>query len=328
MSPSTQWKERIAANEAERYERYARDFARMQENQSRRFGEGRALHRKQILAAKASFEVLSGLPEPARQGLFAAPATHEAWVRLSNGSAMRQADGKPDVRGFAIKALGVSGPSALGNGAAPSQDFLLINQSAFGFAGAEDFVGLVLAASTSGGALLKYLVGRYGLIGAIGFLVKFARALGKPFRGFASESFYSAAPLACGPYACRVRLVPLNDPPPAPSKDWRLDFAGRLAKAPLAFDFQLQFFVDEASTPIEDASVDWPEAVAPYQTVARLTLPIQEIAPAGQGFDAEVEAAAFDPWMALADHRPLGDVMRARKVVYFRSEKERGAISN
>jgi hypothetical protein len=39
-----------------------------------------------------------------------------------------------------------------------------------------------------------------------------------------------------------------------------------------------------------------------------------------------VEAAIFDPWGALMEHRPLGDVMRARKVVYYASEKERGAL--
>jgi len=33
----------------------------------------------------------------------------------------------------------------------------------------------------------------------------------------------------------------------------------------------------------------------------------------------------FDPWQALMAHRPLGEVMRARKAVYFASQKERGA---
>jgi hypothetical protein len=88
----------------------------------------------------------------------------------------------------------------------------------------------------------------------------------------------------------------------------------------------LQFFVDEASTPIEDASVDWQDSIAPYVTVARLGIPQQEFADdAARQFDAQVEAAAFDPWSALMDHRPLGDVMRARKVVYFASQKTRGA---
>lgn len=325
MSASTQWKELIASDETERHERYARDFAQMQKTKSEQFGNGRALHRRQILAAKGMFEVLPGLPEPARHGLFAAPGSHSAWIRLSNGSPMRQADAKPDIRGFAIKVLGVSGTSALGNGAATSQDFLLVNQSVFGFAGADEFVGFVLASSAGGGAPLMYLLRRYGLFGAIGFLAKLTRTLGKPFKGFASDMFYSGAAIACGPYGCRLRLVPSDGQPPAATKDWRGDFAGRLAKAPLTYDFQLQFFVEESATPIEDASVGWPESVAPYLTVARLGLPIQQIAAPGQAFDAEVEAAVFDPWMALQEHRPLGEVMRARKVVYFRSEKERGA---
>jgi hypothetical protein len=38
---------------------------------------------------------------------------------------------------------------------------------------------------------------------------------------------------------------------------------------------------------------------------------------------ADIEAAAFDPWAALMEHRPLGEVMRARKVVYFQSQSGR-----
>ena len=46
---------------------------------------------------------------------------------------------------------------------------------------------------------------------------------------------------------------------------------------------------------------------SPYSTVARLTLPCQDCA-------------------GVAAHRPLGDVQRARKVVYFESQKGRGAV--
>lgn len=325
MTASTNWKERIAPDEAKRFEDYARDFAAMQARKSVEFGAGRALHRKQILAAKGTFEVLADLPEPARHGLFATPGIHDAWLRLSNGSAMRQADRKPDIRGFAIKVLGVTGVSALGDFPATAQDFSLINRSVFGFKGSADFVGLALAAGRGGGALIKYLVRRHGLFGGIGFIASFARNMSRPFAGFAAEPFHSAVPIACGPYACRLRLAPLNAPAAATSTDWRGDFSARLAGAPLAYDFQLQFFVDEARTPIEDASVDWLEADAPYVTVARLTLPVQAIAEPGQGFDAQAEAAFFDPWNALAEHRPLGDVMRARKVIYFASERARGA---
>jgi hypothetical protein len=43
------------------------------------------------------------------------------------------------------------------------------------------------------------------------------------------------------------------------------------------------------------------------------------------GFDAQIEASVFDPWQALAAHRPLGEVMRSRRVAYFESQKARSA---
>jgi hypothetical protein len=152
--------------------------------------------------------------------------------------------------------------------------------------------------------------------------------MGKKFTGFATEPMYSAAPIACGPYAVRVRLLPASDKPlPDASNDWAADIGRQLAAGPLVHELQLQFFVDEQRTPIEDASVNWTEDVAPYLTVARLTIPQQALDdPAAGALFKEVEQAVFDPWDALAEHRPLGDVMRARKVVYFASEKTRGAL--
>jgi catalase len=324
-TPSTEWKERIAADEAGRHAGYARDFEQIQALKSAKYGKGRALHRKQQLGLQSTFEVLSGLPGHARHGLFAEPATYEAWVRLSNGGTDRQADKKPDVRGFAIKVRGVSGPGALGSGATESQDFLLINHPAFAFAGADEFVGLVKSLTKGPGTLLGYLISRYGFLGALGMIKRFAKTFNAPFTGFATQPFYSAAPIACGPYAVRVRLQPASDEvKPGASADWAGDFRSRLERGPLRFELQLQFFVDEARTPIEDASVDWPEDVAPYVTVGILTLPVQDVqSEAGRALAAAIESAAFDPWSALMDHRPLGEVMRARKVVYFQSQTGR-----
>ena len=321
-SPSTQWQERIAADEAERHAGYARDFKEIQALKSAKFGAGRALHRKQLLGLRGTFEVLAGLPGHARHGLFAAPASYEAWVRLSNGGTDVQSDRKPDIRGFAIKIRGIDGPGALGSGPTDCQDFLLINHPAFAFAGADEFVGLVKNLSKGPGALLGYLVSRYGFLGALGLMKRFAQTFKKPFSGFATETFYTAAPIACGPFAARVRLLPASkEVKPGAGADWAADFRSRLAHGPLRFELQLQFFVDEARTPIEDASVDWPDEVAPYVTVGMLTLPPQ--AADDEALAQTIEAAAFDPWAALMEHRPLGEVMRARKAVYFQSQQGR-----
>src|SRR6478736_598315 len=146
-APSTGWQEKIAPDEDQRYAAYAREFAQIQVRKSARWGPGRALHRKQLTAAQGTLEVLDGLPEFARHGLFATPGVHDAWVRLSNGGLDRARDSMPDIRGFGMRVFGVQGDSALGNGPARSQDFTLINQEAFAFPGSDDFVHFVVAAS-------------------------------------------------------------------------------------------------------------------------------------------------------------------------------------
>jgi catalase len=325
--PTTEWSETVGPDEASRFAGYAERFVEMQKRKSAKYGNGRALHRKQLLALRATLDVLPDLPAYARHGLFAGPGTYEVWVRLSNGGTDHARDATPDIRGFAIKVRGVRGPGALGN-TTDAQDFLLINHEMFAFPGSDEFVGLVMAASTGNGALLKYLVGRYGLFGALKRMAKLVAAVGKKFTGFATERMYSAAPIACGPYAARVRLLPARAKPLADaSNDWAADIGRQLAAGPLVHELQLQFFVDERRTPIEDASVNWTEDVAPYLTVARLTVrrqPLDDAAAAA--FAKEVEQAVFDPWDALAAHRPLGDVMRARRVVYFASERSRAAL--
>lgn len=326
QAPSTAWAERIAPDEAQRYEAYARQFAEIQARKSRRWGAGRTLHRKQLAAAQGSLEVLDGLPAFARHGLFEVPRDHEVWVRLSNGGLDRAADKVPDVRGFAIRVFGVEGDSALDNGPIDHQDFTLINQEAFAFPGSAEFVDLVAAAANGNGELVKYIFRRYGPLGGVRQLGKMVRVAGKSFSGFATEMLYSTLPMANGPYAVRVRLVPApanGKPDPAAREDWAADFAARLRRGPLHWDLQLQYFSSEDATPIEDASVNWP---TPYSTVARLMLPQQDLeSEQARALAAKVEGSVFDPWQALREHRPLGDVQRARKVVYFASQQGRGA---
>jgi hypothetical protein len=326
LPPSTQWKEDIAADEAQRFAAYGDVFAQLQARKSAKYGTGRALHRKQLAAASGTLEVLADLPEFARQGLFAAPGRFEVWVRLSNGGFDHAPDRVPDIRGLAIRVLGAKGDSALGNGPAKSQDFLLINQEKFAFPKSEEFVAFVAAAAQSKGALIRHLFKRYGWLGGPARLFKLLKSVGRPFGGFATETLYSAVPIACGAYAVRVRLLPATAngvATPGANADWGAEFSKRLAAQDLQWDLQLQPFVSEALTPIEDASVDWP---TPYITVARLTLPRQDTqSAAGQALAQQVASGVIDVWQALAAHRPLGDVQRARKAVYFVSQKGRGA---
>ncbi len=330
IEPSTQWREVVAADEDQRYAEYARIFADIQARKNKRYGAGRALHRKGQGVARAELTVLPHLPAFAQQGLFAQAGRYHSVLRLSNGGMDRASDKTPDIRGLAISVRGVqalSAQSALGNGPPKQQDFLLINQEQFAFQTSDEFVHFVAAAAVSPGRMLGHFFKRYGPVGGAKQLAKLIKTMGKPFTGFANASLFSAVPMACGPYAVRVRLVPdaaNGEPKPDARADWAGDFANRLRQQPLSWQLQLQPFVDEATTPIEDASVNWP---TPYTTVATLKCPQQDMADAaGKALAEGVENGVIDPWQALAEHRPLGDVQRARKVVYFGSQQGRGAV--
>jgi hypothetical protein len=324
--PSTAWQERVDPGEDARFREHAAKIAAVQQKRSADFGAGRTLHRKQRVGVRATLDVLPDLPAHAAHGLFARPATYDARVRLSNGSFAKQQDKTGDIRGFAFSVRGVTGDSALG-GPASVQEFALINHEAFSSPTSGDFVDLVASAQDGQWKLIWHLVTTRGLFRDLGDLMQVKRLQDKPFTGFATETFWSAAPLRCGPYACRVRVLPASGEIRASAaEDWARDIADRLRAGPLVHAIQLQFFVDEETTPIEDASVVWREAEAPYVTVARLTLPQQDLDSAeSQAMAAEIEAGRFDPWQALAEHRPLGEVMRARKVVYLASQQGRDA---
>jgi hypothetical protein len=167
-APSTAWRENVAPDESTRFERYAQILHELQEASTKRLGRGgRALHRKGHLGAEASFEVLPGLPEPYAAGLFATPGTYRAYVRYSNGAAAHQSDRKPDVRGLAVKVVGVSGKKLIpGLEDKLTQDFLAIQTAVTPFKDADEFVRAVYAGRSVAHALTRFIAA-YGLGGAV-----------------------------------------------------------------------------------------------------------------------------------------------------------------
>jgi hypothetical protein len=324
-TPSKDWKEVVSPGEEARFEQYAKQLAELQRENRASGVAGRALHHKGLGGFEATFEVLGGLPDHARHGLFAKPGRHDTLVRFSNGASRVQKDDAGDVRGVAVKVLGVDGEKVLGT--ARTQDFLAILSSATPFRTADEFVQMVWAARSPALALPR-VIGALGFSG-LGLLRKLLAGISQPVGSLATRRFFSALPIQCGPFAARFALTPLSAPdaPPTRGPD-RLaeDLAARLREGPIEWAFELQFFVDEAKTPIEDASVDWLESDSPYVRVGTLVLPEQDASSErGRGIAARVEKLSFDPWHALTEHKPLGNMMRARKHAYFASTRGRGA---
>ncbi|MFJ5842955.1 hypothetical protein ACIQGO_40640 [Streptomyces shenzhenensis] len=309
--PSTQWREVFLPDESTEHAEQAHVFTEVQRQHLKKHGQGGALHRKQVAALRADFVVEEGLPAYARQGIFADPSVHEAHVRLSNGNF--SADRAPDIRGFAIKVLGASTPST----ADVEQNFTLVSQETLKVSGSAEFVGIVdLSTSAPGAALRKAAKKPHMTRSAVANF----RDMIKPFSGFATHDFFSIMPVMFGDYAARLKLraasTTINK---EARKDLAADIYTRLAEDSLEFLFQAQFFEDEVRTPIEDSSVRWD---APWLTVARLRVPRQ--AP-DEALAEAIEQSSFTPWISAPEHRPLGELMRARQAAYSLSWRNRGA---
>jgi len=87
-----------------------------------------------------------------------------------------------------------------------------------------------------------------------------------------------------------------------------------LQRSDACFDFMLQFQTDPRTMPIEDATVEWKERDSPYQRVARIRIPKQNVQEPGR--IKQCEDVSFNPWHSLAEHRPLGSLNRARQAIY------------
>ena len=57
-------------------------------------------------------------------------------------------------------------------------------------------------------------------------------------------------------------------------------------------------------------------------TVATLRIPSQRVKPLNESA-SECERASFNPWHALAEHRPMGGINRLRRAVYEASVRHR-----
>jgi hypothetical protein len=330
MKPSSGWREIVPEGEAIRLEQLAEQLRELQRRRATNGVPLRALHAKGQAGLEAEFTVLADLPRHARIGLFAAPKTFRAYVRFSNGAGTREADRKPDVRGVAVKLLGVEGPKIIGGlEKATTQDFLLIQSASVPFRDAEEFVWFVRAAAKPATLLPRAIV-RLGPVRAIGLVRQLLKNTARPVLSLATSTYYSALPIKFGPYAVKYRLsprAPVAEGTRGTSNDYLAEeLAARLARGPVVYDFAVQFYVDPAVTPIEDPRVEWTTESSPFLTVATLTLPVQDLGSARAREVAErIETLSFDPWHTTADFRPLGNMMRARGVAYRLSTEERHA---
>ena len=277
--------------------------------------------------------VYDNLPPHLAQGVFARAAQYPVVLRLSSAPGDVHSDKVPTPRGMAIKLLGVSGHQFLPQRQqATTQDLLLVNHPviAFGHAAAylqtqkllekhmndPEITQRIIAALASGGSKALH---------AFGISSPIIDTLGAPNTHILGETFYSMAAVRYGDYVAKLCAAPLSDNVRALTGQALDPDAGDSALRDLVVNFfkgqgaeyelRVQLCTGTDKMPIEDASIDWPQALSPYQPVARLTIPPQQAySPERRVFADDV--LSFNPWHCIDEHRPLGSIMRARIKAY------------
>jgi len=318
------WQEVIPPGEAEVFEGYAQELKGYQaEYAAKRGKHERTLHTKGHVNAVGELAVAA--PPELRAGVFAEARAWPVLVRYSSGSPGHQGDGAPDIRGIAIKLVGVPGKKLIpGLEDAATQDFLFIQSPASGISNPHDFMHLVRNGRKGKALLLPRLIRALGFKRALR-LVRGFLAMPK-VRSLATATFYSAVPLRLGERAVKLALFATTPDDGVTHKGrdaLRAELVQRLQQGPVSYRLCAQEFVDEQHTPIEDAAVEWK---SPWTDLGVLTIPRQDVtSPRGEAVASQIEALSFDPWHALPEHRPLGAMMRARGPAYRESVIARGA---
>jgi hypothetical protein len=268
---------------------------------------------------RAELEVHDDVPAHLRHGIFAEPRTFRAWVRYSGPGPLWCAD--IDDIGFlsmAIKLMGVPGPKLM--------DDEKLTQDLFGTC-APTFVtpdtrrNAELQRWSYQNAPIFYFFNLrepHLLDSVMNSL--WTRTQTSPFEC----DYFSTVPYLLGEgqamqYSFHSRLrsrTPVPGLPGRPPDNYLRDaMVATLGRQDVLFDICVQVQTDPFLMPIENAAVMWPTRLSPRVPVATLRIPRQR-------FDSPEQIAfarvlSYNPWHSVPEHRPLGNISRARKRLYW-----------
>jgi hypothetical protein len=309
----------------------------------------RDAHAKGYGLVRGEVEILGGTPPQYAQGIYAKPGRHEALMRFSNGSAHIG----PDIRlgnavGMGLKLLGIDGPTLLEDEPdSGTFDYAMINHPVFFVSTVEHYAYLQRLFLQRGAAPLAGEKPEQARARFRQFLYDFLTGMGKfpadewawdELLAFLSlgklepknlllSTYWTMGAMRHGDYIAKVRVAPVQefadqvvrrtlDPGSAPDI-FRPALVAELRAHGYEFDLQVQLCTDLTRMPVENVTVEWPERLSPFVSVARLRLPQQDI-----GAEENLlrqDAISISPWRCTEEHRPLGNIQRARKEVYRQS---------
>src|SRR4029078_6802234 len=219
--------------------------------------------------ARAIFQVDENLPDELCRGVFVRGRQYKTWIRFSNGNSERRPGWMFDARGMAIKLTGVPGEKLMED-EKHTQDFVLITQPRF-FVDDLKRYRKTLEAFMRGCYFDQYVVA----LSKLRIPVELYLALRVNLNFMSNplhQQYWSMTPYRFGvdpekKFAVKYTAKPrLHDKPGFFSRwltrlGWNFSLKEEmnrtLAGNEVWFDFYIQRFVDETSTPIENSKKMW-----------------------------------------------------------------------
>jgi hypothetical protein len=270
----------------------------------------RAVFLKPHGVVKATFTIEPNLDESLKVGIFKG-TSYDAWVRFSSDTV----PGNPDLKttlGIGIKLFGVTGEKLLeADQHAPTADFILQNHDVFFVDTAKDMCEFTYA------GVINHDYDSY--LDKHPITNQILDDMAKTVASVAVSDYWSGLPYHFGDRYVKYKLSPV-DPAPAPAipsnnPDYLYDeLKQRLLNGDVTFRFFIQLRTNDATMPIDAATVRWSETESEPIAVATLTLHQQNTDTPGQ--EAYGENLAYNPWHTIEAHKPAGSISDARKVVY------------
>lgn len=275
-------------------------------------------HAKSHGVLTGTLRVLDDLPPELAQGMFASPTTFEVVLRLASEPGQIDDDTARRARGAALKVLDVPGEK-LRDGW-PSHDWLFNTWPVIPDGDAATYLTAIRQRERHAGHHLRATVTTLARVRDPQATL-FDRT---PNIHALAHTYYTQSAFRYGDHVAKLRLAPATDEmralveqevsrndPPGVLRDWVSAF---MAHSPARYTLDVQLRTSD-DMPVEDASVEWDEAVSPYRTVAVVDLPPQETySPARRVYADDVLGGR--PWWGLSAHRPLGSINRVRRRAY------------
>jgi hypothetical protein len=308
----------------------------------------RDAHAKSHGILRGELHINSNLPEHLAQGLFREAKTLPVIIRLSTSPGAIEPDSTAGVKGFALKIIGVEGEKFLATEAdAITQDFLMVNDTIIPTGDVKSYHDLQLRIEKLAKAPkpVQTIINEVGVladkalevIADLGGPKKEVNMVVHPHpnRHILGETYTTLGAVRYGDYVAKVSVAPLSDnlkaladkdvdvSEPGAYRDLVVDF---FRNQGAEYEVRVQLCTDLEKMPVEDASVDWPQDLSPYQTIGKIVIPAQDAYSHARRVYAD-DVLSFNPFHCLLEHQPLGSINRVRIKAYESSAARRHAMN-